>query len=137
MTQQMMFRTGLAAMVAASLWTSAHAQDRLKAMPGYEQFQKMSREIPGSVKLGSLVVQWKDDGSSFEYAWDGKRYRYDVASRQASAIGDVAPGGFPGGGRGRGGGQGGPARGRQFESTDSPDKTLKAFHKDRNLWLSG
>ena len=137
MTQQMMFRTGLAAgIAAAALWAPAHAQDRLKAMPGFEQFQKMSREIPGSVKLGSLAVQWTDDGSSFEYAWDGKRYRYDVASRQTTAIGDAAQGAFPGGGRGRGGGQGAPARGRQFESTDSPDKTLKAFHKDRNLWLS-
>jgi dipeptidyl-peptidase 4 len=101
------------------------AQDRLKAMPGYEQFQKMSREIPGSVKLGSIAVQWKEDGSAFEYAWDGKRYRYDVAARSATAIGD-APSGAGQGGRGRGG-QGQPARGRQFESADSPDKTLKAF----------
>jgi len=136
MTQQLMFRTGLAAIAAAALWAPAYAQDRLQAMPGFEQFQKMSREIPGSVKLGSLAVQWKDDGSSFEYAWDGKRYRYDVASRQATAIGDAAQAAFPGGGRGRGAGQGAPARGRQIESTESPDKMLKAFHKDRNLWLS-
>ena len=121
------------------------AQDRLKALPGYEQFQKMSREIPGSVKLGSLAVQWKEDGSSFEYAWDGKRYRYDVAAKAATIIGE-APDGTAGGrgglgaaggqgGRGRGG-QGQPARGRQFDSADSPDKTLKAFYKDRNIWLS-
>jgi dipeptidyl-peptidase-4 len=138
MQQKLMSRTSLAVtvMAAAWLWTPAHAQDRLKAMPGYEQFQKMSREIPGSVKLGSLAVQWKEDGSSFEYAWDGKRYRYDVATKQATAIGDAPQGAFPGGGRGRGGGQGAPARGRQLESTESPDKTLKAFYKDRNLWLS-
>ena len=118
------------------------AQDRLKAMPGYEQFQKMSREIPGSVKLGSLSVQWKDDGSSFEYAWDGKRYRYDVVAKAATVIGDAPEGaggrggqGF-GGGRGGRGGQGQPARGRQFDSADSPDKALKAFYKDRNLWIS-
>jgi dipeptidyl-peptidase 4 len=114
------------------------AQDRLKAMPGYDQFQKMSREIPGSVTLGTLNVQWQEDGSSFEYAWDGKRYRYDVAARLATVIGD-APAGAPGGQGGRGrGGQGGqqPARGRQFDSAESPDKTLKAFYKDRNMWLS-
>ena len=29
-----------------------------------------------------------------------------------------------------------PARGRQFDSAESPDKKLKAFYKDRNLWLS-
>src|SRR5690349_12135616 len=64
MQQKLMSRTSLAVtvMAAAWLWTPAHAQDRLKAMPGYEQFQKMSREIPGSVKLGSLAVQWKEDG---------------------------------------------------------------------------
>jgi hypothetical protein len=105
-------------------------------MPGYEQFQKMSREIPGSVKLGALNVQWKEDGASFEYAWDGRRYHYDVASKQATVIGD-APEGLPGGGRGRGG-QGGnqPARGRQFDTAESPDKKLKAFYKDHNVWLS-
>jgi dipeptidyl-peptidase-4 len=134
-------RSGLAAgaavaIAAAALWAPLDAQDRLKTMPGYDQFQKMSREIPGSVKLGSITPHWKDDGSSFEYDWDGKRYRYDVAVKQATVIGE-APAGAPGGGRGRGG-QGGqqPARGRQFDSADSPDKTLKAFYKDRNLWLS-
>jgi dipeptidyl-peptidase 4 len=123
------------AVATAVLWTPLRAQDRLKAMPGYEQFQKMSALIPGSVKLGSLAATWKDDGSSFEYAWDGKRYRYDVAAKQAAVIGD-APAGAPGG-RGRGGQTGPqPARGRQFDSAESPDKTLKAFYKDRNMWLS-
>ena len=134
---------GSAAAAAMLLSISMAAQDRLKAMPGYEQYQKMSREIPGSVKLGSLAVQWKEDGSSFEYAWDGKRYRYDVAAKQASVIGD-APEGAGGrfgagggqGGRGGRGGQGAPARGRQFDSAESPDKTLKAYYKDRNIWIS-
>ena len=116
------------AAVAILAWPVA-AQDRLRTMPGYEQFQRMRREIPGSVKLGSVTAQWKEDGSSFEYAWDGKRYRYHVATRTASAIGDA-----PTGGGGRGAGQ--PARGRQFEAAESPDKTLKAFYKDRNLWIS-
>src|SRR6185437_3235392 len=60
-------------------------------------------------------------------------------------IGD-APDNVQGFGRGRGlstgsgqGGRGGgaqPARGRQFDIADSPDKTLKAIYKDRNVWLS-
>src|SRR5260221_3796429 len=127
-----------AALVTAVLLAPLGAEDRFKAMPGYDQFQKMSREIPGAVKLGSINAQWKDDSSSFEYAWDGKRYRYDVATKQAKVIGDApAANGGPAGGRGRGG-QGGqqPARGRQFDSADSPDKVLKAFYKDRNMWLS-
>jgi dipeptidyl-peptidase-4 len=126
------------ALATAVLWTPLGAQDRLKTYPGYDQYTKMSREIPGSVKLGSINAQWKDDGTSFEYAFDGKRYRYDVAAKQATVIGEAAAGAAgPGGGRGRGG-QGGnqPARGRQFDSAESPDKKLKAYYKDRNMWLS-
>jgi len=90
-------------------------------------------------------VRWKDDGSSFEYAWDGKQYRYDVATRQASVIGEAPDAGAGRGGQGLAGGQGGrgrggqgqaPARGRQFDVAESPDKKLKAFYKDRNVWLS-
>ncbi|PYR54970.1 MAG: peptidase [Acidobacteria bacterium] len=136
-----------AVLPAAAAWLVWHvsvaAQDRLKSMPGYEQFQKMSREIPGSVKLGSLNVTWAPDSKTFEYAKDGKRYRYDVAAREATAIGDApedAPG-RGGGGRGRGQGQGRgnqplPERGRQFSVSVSPDETLKAEYRNRNLYLS-
>src|SRR5260221_12277339 len=99
-----------AALVTAVLLAPLGAQDRLKAMPGYDQFQKMSREIPGAVKLGSINAQWKDDSSSFEYAWDGKRYRYDVATKQAKVIGDApAANGGPAGGRARAREGGAPA----------------------------
>ncbi len=53
-------RVVMAAVAAALLRVPLGAQDRLKAMPGYDQYQKMSREIPGSVKLGSINAQWKD-----------------------------------------------------------------------------
>ena len=36
------------------------------------------------MKLGALTVTWKDDGKAFEYTRDGKRYRYDVAAKQAT-----------------------------------------------------
>src|SRR5437879_12979660 len=58
------------------------AQDRLKTMPGYEQYQKMSQEIPKSVKLGSLAVTWKDGGKAFDFHKDGIAYRYDIAERK-------------------------------------------------------
>jgi dipeptidyl-peptidase-4 len=119
------------------LGVSTAAQDRLKAMPGYEQFQKMVLQIPAAVKLGSLGVTWNPDGKSFEYISDGKRYRFDVASRTAAEIGvaDTAAGR---GGRGAGGrgSAGAPERGRQFDSAPSPDGKLKAFYRDRNLWIS-
>jgi dipeptidyl-peptidase-4 len=114
------------------------AQDRLKSMPGYEQYQKMLPQLRGSVKPGTLSVTWKDGGKAFEYQKDGKRYLYDIATLKATEIkGETTPQSQrPQGGRGRRGQGGGPARGRQFASTLSPDGKLKAFYRDRNLWLS-
>jgi len=123
--------------VAALFTATPGAQDRLKGMPGYDRFEKMSREIPGSVKLGVVAARWKEDGLSFEYAWNGRLYRFDLATNKAIDLGD-APDTAQLGGRGRGGRGGGaqPERGRQVDSAESPDKSLKAFYKDRNLWVS-
>jgi dipeptidyl-peptidase 4 len=118
--------------------TNTSAQDRLKTMPGYEQYQKMSREIPGSVKPGLLSVVWKDGGQAFEYRKEGKAYRYTIATRTAAEVGPtgennpIPPG--PLGGRRRE--AGGLERGRQYNSSLSPNEKLKAFYRDRNLWLS-
>jgi dipeptidyl-peptidase 4 len=125
-----------APLVAGLLQITTKAQDRLKTMPGYQQHEKVSQVIPGAIKLGSLAVTWSDDGNSFEYTRNGKRYRYDVATRSATEIGAVADPAPGRGGRGGRGGQPGPERGRQFESADSPDGKLKAGYRDRNLWIT-
>jgi dipeptidyl-peptidase 4 len=111
------------------------AQDRLKSMPGYAQYQKMLPLLSNAMRTGSVTVTWNDDGKTFEYSRAGKRYRFDVAARQSTEIGvSTEPAGR--GGRGRGG-LGGPERGRQFAVADSPDKTLRAQYNDsdRNLYL--
>ncbi|MFL6274105.1 MAG: DPP IV N-terminal domain-containing protein [Blastocatellia bacterium] len=112
------------------------AQDRLKTMPGYDQYQRMSKEIPGAVKQGSLAVKWVDGGKAFTYQKDGKSYRYDIATGQATeagqATGDAGQGDNPMGRRA----PGAPERGRQLGFAMSPDGKLKAFYRDRNLWLS-
>jgi dipeptidyl-peptidase-4 len=123
----------LTILLAAAPITS-RAQDRLKTMPGYDQYQKMSGQIPGSVKMGALVVKWQDGGNAFDYSKDGKTYHYDIATRAATEAG---PAPADAGDARRGGRRaGGPERGRQFSSAESPDKKLKAFYRDRNLWLS-
>ena len=121
--------------LAVMLPVTTRGQDRLKTMPGYQQYAKVSQEIPGAVKLGSLAVTWNADSGSFEYTHDGKRVRYDVATRTATEIG-AAP--DAAGGRGRGGRGGAPGieRGRQAESADTPDGKMKAFYRARNLWVS-
>ncbi len=121
--------------LAGALALTAKAQDRLKTYPGYDQYQKMSKEMLGAFKSGALQVTWKDGGKAFEYPRDGKVWRFDIASKKAAEVpGTAAP--EPGGMRGGRGGQGGPARGRQFAEALSPDKKIKAFYRDHNLWLS-
>ncbi|MCI0485525.1 MAG: S9 family peptidase [Blastocatellia bacterium] len=113
------------------------AQDRLRTMPGYEQYQKMRTAIPGSVKMGSIAVKWQDGGKAFDYRKDGKAYRYGIATRQAAETGEATVGDDDSQGRRPGGRRrpGGVERGRQFSSALSPDGKLKAFYRDRNLWL--
>jgi dipeptidyl-peptidase-4 len=120
----------LLVLLGAAAATSG-AQDRLKRMPGYEQYQKVAREIPGAVKLGVVQGAWADSGRAFEYALDGKRYRFDVATRAIMPLAGAAP--APAGFRGR---TGGPERGRQFDSAMSPDSTRRAFYRDHDLWLA-
>ena len=110
------------------------AQDRLKTMPGYEQYARVAPQIVGSVKLGTLQPFWIDSGKAFEYQRENKWYRYDVATRKPNEI--SAPTVPDSVRRGRFGGRGGVERGRQVASTDSPDGKRKAFHRDRNLWVS-
>ena len=114
------------------------AQDRLKTMPGYAQFQKVSAQLNGVMRSGAINGTWSADSSSVEYVLDGKRYRFDVATRHAADLGPVADANGAAGRGGRGGGRGGTGieRGRQAASADSPDGKLKAFYRDRNLWVS-
>ena len=113
---------------------AAFGQDRLKTLPGYEQYERLRREIPTSVKSGALNANWSDDGRSLEYWRDGKRYRFDVNSRQVSEA-EPADGTRPSG-RADASGDDTPDRGRQYTTTRSPGGTLKATYRDRNIYLS-
>ncbi|HUG27255.1 MAG TPA: DPP IV N-terminal domain-containing protein [Gemmatimonadales bacterium] len=102
------------------------AQSRLPQMPGYEQWQKVGGQIGNAMQSGSITATWAGDSRSFEYNRDGRRFRYDIARRTATDIGAAtAASGFGGG----------PGRGRQFDSAMSPDSTLRALYRDRNLWI--
>jgi dipeptidyl-peptidase-4 len=141
-------RTALAVTLAGGLISvGIRAQDRLKGLPGYEQYQKISGQLAGAVRSGQVNGNWSADSKSLEYVHDGKRYRFDVATRGTTEIG-VAPDSAGSGRGGRGGGRGGSGveRGRQAASADAPDGKLKAFYREekpgpdgarqRNLWLS-
>jgi dipeptidyl-peptidase 4 len=115
----------IASIGIVALATSSSAQDRLKTYPGYDRYARMAREIQTSVRTGTLQVTWVDT-THFEYMQNGKRYRYDARSLSATEV--PLPTNQAG--------NRAPERGRQFDSALSPDGRLKAFYKDRNLWLS-
>ncbi|MDQ3069976.1 MAG: S9 family peptidase [Acidobacteriota bacterium] len=131
MTHKAISTSAIGLLLAALAIPAVSAQDRLKTYPGYDRYAKLAREIPASVRQGTLSgVSWKD-ARSFEYVWNGKLHRFELAKRASAVIGE-APAANPGG---RQGGAG-PERGRQLDSATSPDGTLKAFYRDRNLWMS-
>ena len=129
------FALVLGAAAAALVPSNSFAQDRLKSMPGYERFQQVGKKIAGSFKSGALTVTWRDEGAAFEFKKDGKLFRFDCATREATEIekpkaeakSDAGPRG-PRGPR--------PERGRQFESAPSPDGKLLASCRGRNLWIA-
>jgi dipeptidyl-peptidase 4 len=120
-----------AVLVAVAMAVPAVAQDRLPSYPGYDAYTRLTPQIQQAVQSGAISARWADDGSSFTYQHAGKWWRYDVAAQQAAEFTPAEDAG-----NGRGGRRGGPERGRQFESATSPDSTLRAFYRDRNLWVS-
>ena len=119
----------LAAATSAAIPVLARAQDRLKSMPGYEQYTRMAPKLTGAIKSGAVTARWADDGKSFEFMQGGKRMRYDVATRTVAEATGPAP-------AANGPRRGGPDRGRQATEAWTKDSLLKATYKDRNLYIS-
>ena len=145
------------------------AQDRLRAMPGYDKFETMNKQLAGGAFVsGAVNPTWAPDGQSFTYTIAGRPHRFDLATMKAVEAGEApaAAAGAGAAGRGRGG-QGGPppgggrgrggleqaqtempaaptagcpnasaARGRQIDCSVSPDGKMKAFYRNRNLWVA-
>jgi len=108
---------------------NSSAQDKLKKMPGYEQYQKMAPKLYSSIKRATTSVDWAKDGKTFTYVENGMQLTYDVRKKKVVATEkEKSPPRFGRGDR--------PARGRQYASSLSPDEKLKAFTKDRNMYIS-
>ncbi|MEP6590212.1 MAG: DPP IV N-terminal domain-containing protein [Gemmatimonadota bacterium] len=119
------------ALVALAV-TVLPGQDRLKSMPGYDQYTRMATLVPLSVKSGAVNGTWVDSGKALQYSADGKLWRYDLATgAKSEAAAAAAPAG-----QGRGVRAGGPGRGRQATTAVSPDGKLKAIYRDRNLFVA-
>ena len=116
------------------------AQDRLRTMPAYSQFQQAGQQLNAAMSsfYGSGVtgVVWAADGKAMGYTKGGKNYRYDLTTHKAEIVEQPVQGAAPNGGGRRRPGGGGLERGRQYASALSPDSKLKAFYKENNMWLS-
>ena len=120
------------------------AQDRLKIMPGYERFQRITRESTNVFKSGALTVTWLEGGKAFEYRKDGKQFRYDITARIATELPPPATNSpatnspVPRTGRRPPSAtrdQPRPERGRQYTAAVSPDRQFTARYHDQNVWL--
>lgn len=100
-------------------------------MPRYDRYEKLRREIGGSVSRGDLTARWAEDSKSFTYMKGGKRMRFDIAA--ATEEEDKSP--QPPVTR-DGPTRQNPQRGRQFNVALSADGKWRAECKDRNVFIS-
>ncbi|HEY4218599.1 MAG TPA: DPP IV N-terminal domain-containing protein [Gemmatimonadaceae bacterium] len=116
---------------------SAHAQDRLKSMPGYAEYQKAAAaraSLGMGGRGGGGAITWSADSKSVDFESNGDRLRMTVASRTIEPATENAT--SQAGGRGRGGFGNQPARGRQFDNAVAPAGNHRAIYKDRNVWIA-
>ncbi|MEA2553954.1 MAG: dipeptidyl-peptidase 4 [Fimbriimonadaceae bacterium] len=100
-------------------------------MPRYDLFERMRRELPSAVQRPDVHAVWDPSGKRVYYTRGGKSFAFDITSRQE--IGSKPPESTSAQKTDR---RPRPERGRQFTSATSPDGKLKAFQRDRNVYLS-
>ena len=99
--------SALIAPIVALVVVSLSAQDRLRTMPGVDQYQKMQPQIAGSWVTGAISVTWEAGANAFTYTRSGKAYRFDLATMKAVETGDAPASGSGAGSLGARGTQGG------------------------------
>jgi len=138
-------KIGLAVAISSAASHAAAAQDRLKSMPGYDQYQRMAPQIAQvaaavtsrAFTQNGAGVSWTPDSKYVTYQVGGEARTFDVAARKTVDHAAPPPDQTPPAGRGRGRGSavGAPERGRQFAATIAPAGNHRAIYKDRNVWI--
>jgi dipeptidyl-peptidase-4 len=138
-------RNGLASAMIVTAAHAAPAQDRLKSMPGYEQYQRMAPQIAQvaaavtSRSFAGSIISWTPDSKYVLYQDGSETRTYDVAARKTIDRPPPASAQTPtAGGRGRAGrgsAVGQPERGRQFAAAVAPVGNHRAIYRDRNVWI--
>ena len=104
-------------------------------MPGYERYSEIAPQIRRSVKQGRISADWAEDSKSFEYNWEGKRYRFDIKKKNSEEMGEATKeesmmARYHRLYAGR------PQRGRQYATETSPDEKLIATYRGGNVYIS-
>ncbi len=123
------------AILLPTLSAVSFAQDRLPTMPRYDRYTRLRTQITTSYKPGVLQnVRWAEDGQRFGYSFDGKPFTFDLKTKKVES-GEL-PAATSNSNNGRRGPRRNPERGRQFDTVFTEDNKLKAFHRDRNVYVS-
>ena len=123
-------RRTLAVSLTIALFATAFAQEILSDMPRFDRYDKLRKERANAFVSGAIAnVIWNEDKTAFSFQQGGKTYRFDLKSKKKE---EGAAFTRPAGGRNRGR----PERGRQFDTVFTTDEKVKAFHRDRNVYVS-
>ncbi len=134
----MSVRLTFASLLFACTSIGAQAQDTLQTMPRFDRYEKLRKEISGSIIRGAISPRWSADSQSFVYSVDTKNYKFDLSTGKAeetTEAGSTVPT-SPGRRGGQRGTRGAPERGRQFSVAVSEDGKLKATTRGRNVYIS-
>lgn len=129
---------GILGLALGGFASQAAAQSRIRTMPGYENWAAMAPQIQRSVKMGAINADWEEDSTHFDYMLDGRRWRYDLATRSTSEAPprerEADPPRFPAAAPSPGGVVLARGRGRDADVL-SPDGQMRAFSRDHNVWV--
>ncbi|HEY3779996.1 MAG TPA: DPP IV N-terminal domain-containing protein [Fimbriimonadaceae bacterium] len=114
----------------------ALCQDRLPTMPRYDRYNNMRSEIFGSIRGGSVLVEWASNGDWFLFQKDGKEMKYTVSTHATTEATQKEEEEVQNQRQNPQAGRAAPQRGRQYAESFSPDGSMKAFNLDRNVWIS-
>jgi len=123
-------RRPLACWLLLALSAIGSAQEVLSDMPRFDRYDRLRKERANAIVSGAASsIVWNEDKTGFSFSQGGKTWRFDLKSKQKSEGAAFTRSGDPRNRRA-------PERGRQFDTVTSADGKLKAFHRDRNVYLS-
>lgn len=123
------FKAAFCAVLSLGTITAVSAQDKLKEMPGYEQYIEIAPQIRRSIVTSPSYVKWNNEGTAFQYKKGGETKEFTIGKGEATATTKLKDDRYAKWANR-------PARGRQYASAESPNGKYKAFTKNRNMFYS-